>query len=159
MNAAAQLREAGLRATKQRIQVLEIVHSKRHVTVDQVVSECAGQGASIDLSTAYRTLETLNDAGLITHAHLGNKSPTYHRVDEFPHVHLVCRDCDRVGSIPAADLAAVVGTVDSLRGFVVDVSHLVMHGRCAECEARVVGVANATTMHGKRRARADVAQA
>lgn len=154
MTAAAQLRDAGLRATKQRIEVLEIVQNKRHVTVDQIVTHSAEYGAAIDLSTAYRTLEALNAAGLITHAHLGNGSPTYHPVDEFPHVHLVCRECHTVGSIPAADLNDVVDAVESLRGFLVDTSHLVMHGRCSACAA-----AGVTAMPpGKRLAAVDVAQ-
>lgn len=133
MSAAGQLREAGLRATKQRIHVLEIVDQSRHVTVDQVVEECVNRGAPIDLSTAYRTLVALDDAGLITHAHLGSGSPTYHRIDPDPHIHLVCRECDVVDSIPTAQLAPVVDRIKASSGFVVDTGHLVMHGSCANC--------------------------
>ncbi|MFA7266789.1 MAG: Fur family transcriptional regulator [Candidatus Nanopelagicales bacterium] len=133
MSAAGKLREAGLRATKQRIHVLEIVDQERHVTVDQVVEECAGRGTPIDLSTAYRTLVALDDAGLITHAHLNSGSPTYHRIDPNPHIHLVCRECDAVDSIPAAQLAQVVDQIRVACGFVVDTGHLVMHGNCATC--------------------------
>ncbi len=129
----SQLQEVGLRATRQRILVLGIVSSQRHVTVDQVVEASAQAGQTIDLSTAYRVLEALNESGLITHAHLGNGSPTYHSVDDNPHVHLVCRDCQEVGSIPIDQLAEVVDVVKARTGFDVDTSHLVMHGRCAQC--------------------------
>ncbi len=44
----------------------------------------------------YRTLELLEELGLVSHAHLGHGAPTYHLADRHHHLHLVCRDCTKV---------------------------------------------------------------
>ncbi|GAA2924325.1 hypothetical protein GCM10020221_20370 [Streptomyces thioluteus] len=47
----------------------------------------------VNISTVYRTLELLEELGLVSHAHLGHGAPTYHLADRHDHIHLVCRDC------------------------------------------------------------------
>ncbi len=128
-----QLRDAGLRATGQRILVLELVNDRRHVTVDEVTQAAASTGVSLNLSTAYRTLESLNEAGLVTHAHLGSGSPTYHALDKDPHIHLVCRNCGGVSSLPAVTVRSAIDEVQDRVGFSVDLRHLVLHGMCDKC--------------------------
>ncbi|MGV1036821.1 MAG: Fur family transcriptional regulator [Candidatus Nanopelagicales bacterium] len=136
---ADQLRACGHRATSQRILVLEVIAGLRHATPDQVLAEARRRGSAIDLSTVYRTLELLDEVGLITHAHLGHGSPTYHPIDERPHIHLVCRRCNRVSQIDAVTLDPMVSAVAEQSGFVADVGHLVLHGVCAECADGDVG--------------------
>lgn len=130
---ADQLRASGYRATSQRVLVLAVIAELRHATPDQVLVEARRRGSAIDLSTVYRTLELLDEVGLITHAHLGHGSPTYHSVDERPHIHLVCRRCNRVSQVDAATLDPMVSAVAEQSGFVADVGHLVLHGVCGEC--------------------------
>ncbi len=136
---ADRLREHGHRVTQQRRTVLEIVWSLRHVTPDQVRGEARKRAQRLDLSTVYRTLELLDEVGLITHAHLGSGSPTYHPVDEKPHLHLVCRSCGAVGAVDAAVVAPVVKQVASATGFEVDIAHLALYGICARCKANLNG--------------------
>ena len=71
----------------------------------------------------------------MTHAHLGHGSPTYHVVDDHAHVHLVCDACRRVDGVPADEAADVVSRLRERYGFDVDVGHLTLHGRCADCVA------------------------
>ena len=52
--------------------------------------------ASVNISTIYRTLELLEDLGLVRHTHLSDRAPTYHSVGGPEHVHLKCRGCERV---------------------------------------------------------------
>ena len=51
--------------------------------------------AGVNITTVYRTLELLEELGLVTHTHLSHGSPTYHAAGEDQHVHLVCRSCGR----------------------------------------------------------------
>ena len=41
----------------------------------------------------YRTLELLEELGLVKHAHLSHGAPTYHAAAAPEHVHLICREC------------------------------------------------------------------
>ncbi len=72
------LRASGHRLTPQRELVLAAVETLGHATPDEVYAEVRTHSESINLSTIYRTLELLNELGLIRHAHLSDRAPTYH---------------------------------------------------------------------------------
>jgi len=129
----ARLRSVGLRSTAQRRAVLQALFEARHATVDELAAEVQRTMPDVSLSTIYRTLEALDEAGLVTHAHLHHGSPTYHSVDEEPHVHLVCTQCGFIGQQPIAVAASLASELRASTGFVVDVSHLAVHGLCATC--------------------------
>lgn len=130
----ARLRTAGLRSTAQRRAVLQALFEAGHATVDQLAAEVQRAMPDVSLSTIYRTLEALDEAGLVTHAHLNHGSPTYHSVDEDPHVHLVCTGCGAISQQPTAVAASLAAQLQESVGFVVDVSHLAVHGVCAACQ-------------------------
>ncbi len=129
----SRLRSVGLRSTAQRRAVLQSLFEVRHATVDELAAEVQRTMPDVSLSTIYRTLEVLDEAGLVTHAHLHHGSPTYHSVDEEPHVHLVCTGCGAIGQQPIAVAESLAARLQESVGFVVDVSHLAVHGRCAGC--------------------------
>lgn len=127
------LHARGYRVTAQRTLVLTAVNHLGHATPEQILARVQSEAPKVNLSTVYRTLEVLESVGLVTHAHLGHGSPTYHSLDEDVHIHLVCNRCDRVESI-SADVAR--GFLDSLeedRGFSTDVGHMAIHGQCRTC--------------------------
>ncbi|MEI8083209.1 MAG: transcriptional repressor [Actinomycetes bacterium] len=128
-----QLRLVGLRVTAQRRLVLGIVQDLRHATPDQIRDEAGARGHSLDLSTVYRALDKLDDVGLITHAHLGPGSATYHPIDDRPHVHLVWRDCGSVSAVDATELGPMVERIRDSARFEVDVTHVALHGTCGRC--------------------------
>lgn len=130
---AAELRSRGLRLTAQRQLVLEAVYTLEHATPDQVHCEVAKTAAGVNITTVYRTLELLEELGLITHAHLSHGAPTYHGVTENQHMHLVCRDCGAVVEAPSQLLAPLSGKLEREMGFQVDVGHVALFGRCAHC--------------------------
>jgi Fur family ferric uptake transcriptional regulator len=95
--------------TAQRQLVLEAVYALGHATPDKVHCEVAKTAAGVNITTVYRTLELLEELGLITHAHLSHGAPTYHGVSENQHVHLVCRECGAVAEAPSHLLAPLSG--------------------------------------------------
>lgn len=127
------LRETGHRLTPQRALVLQTVEKLGHATPDEVHADLAGSGASVNLSTVYRTLELLDGLGLIRHAHLTDRAPTYHAATGREHSHLVCRGCRRVISVPREEMEAALGAVAAARGFAPDYGHLSVFGRCDDC--------------------------
>lgn len=127
------LRSRGLRLTAQRQLVLEAVHALGHATPDQVHTKVAETAAGVNITTIYRTLELLEELGLVTHTHLSHGAPTYHGLAEEQHVHLVCRDCRSVQEVPAAMMNDLVESLESARGFLVDLGHIALFGVCASC--------------------------
>lgn len=128
-----QLRARGYRLTSQRALVLEAVQTLRHATPDEVLAEVRRHSDRLNLSTVYRNLEVLEDLGLIRHAHLSDRAPTYHAVDDHTHFHLVCRGCGEVISVDESEAADFVAALVDRHGFTPDVGHLAVFGTCAAC--------------------------
>jgi Fur family ferric uptake transcriptional regulator len=131
---ASRLREQGLRLTPQRELILRAVEELRHATPDEVLAHVRAQVSSVNASTVYRTLEVLEELGLVRHTHLSDRAPTYHSTLEHEHVHVVCRRCHSVRSYDP-DLVGPLVAALGADGFSVDVGHLAIFGTCADCSA------------------------
>ncbi|WP_407565759.1 Fur family transcriptional regulator [Streptomyces sp. 184] len=127
------LRERGYRLTPQRQLVLEAVDCLEHATPDDILGEVRKTAAGVNISTVYRTLELLEELGLVSHAHLNHGPPTYHIADRHHHLHLVCRVCDRVIEAENAVAEPFAETLRQRFGFESDVQHFAILGRCATC--------------------------
>ena len=127
------LRAHGYRLTPQRQLVLEAVQGLEHATPDDVFGYVHDRVSGVNMSTVYRTLELLEELGLVRHTHLGHGASTYHSSTEPDHVHLVCRQCKRVFEVGTDSVSALVDTLRDERGFVTDVGHLTVFGTCADC--------------------------
>ena len=129
----AQLRARGHRLTPQRELVLGAVERLGHATPDEVLTAVRVESQAITMSTVYRTLELLEELGLVRHAHLQDRAPTYHSAVAPPHVHLVCRGCGSLTEVPADVVAPLTDRLDEQYGFSPDLGHLTVFGSCARC--------------------------
>ena len=134
-----QLRAKGYRLTPARQLVLSAVSGLEHATPDAICAEVQRTASSVNLSTVYRTLELLEELGLVTHTHLGHGAPIYHAAAEQQHLHLVCRVCGRVTEAQPNVADPLVEKLRADQGFEIDVAHFAIFGRCAECAARTGG--------------------
>ncbi len=126
------LKERGLRLTAQRQLVLKAVRDLGHATPDEVHAKVQDVASGVNITTIYRTLELLEELGLVTHAHLSHGAPTFHAADDI-HVHLVCRAC---GSIREMGVDVITPLADALldeQGFSLDMGHLALFGTCGGC--------------------------
>jgi Fur family transcriptional regulator, ferric uptake regulator len=128
-----QLRGRGFRMTPQRQLVLDAVHDLGHATPDEVLTRVRSVADGVNISTVYRTLELLEELGLVRHAHLGSGSPTWHPAEHAAHLHLVCHSC---GAVTEAELDladGLVGSLEAAHGFTTDMEHFAIYGTCAGC--------------------------
>jgi Fur family transcriptional regulator, ferric uptake regulator len=130
-----QLRARGYRVTPQRQLVLEAVAQLDHATPEEIGNQVQQTARGVNISTIYRTLELLEQIGMVTHTHLGHGAPIYHLASDADHVHLVCRECDRVTEIGPDTIRPLITVLDERYGFETDVGHLTVFGRCADCRA------------------------
>jgi Fur family ferric uptake transcriptional regulator len=131
------LREKGYRLTPQRELVLQAVEDLGHGTPDEVLTKLREQSSAINISTVHRTLELLEELGLVRHTHLTDRAPTYHTMSTPPHVHLVCRGCERVFEAEPATFADMTARLERDHGFETDLGHLTLFGLCQACRATV----------------------
>ena len=91
------------------------------------------RGEGIGLSTVYRTLQALADAGEIDVLRTSDGESVYRRCSGGHHHHLVCRDCGRTVEVAGPAVERWASRVALDNGFV-DVSHtLEVFGTCATC--------------------------
>jgi Fur family ferric uptake transcriptional regulator len=126
------LREKGYRLTPQRELILEAVVTLEHATPDEVLAEVRRHSTAVNASTVYRTLEVLEELGLVRHAHLSDRAPTYHTTSEHEHFHLVCRNCHKVISVDPDVLTPLSERLRAEHGFSVDIGHLTVFGLCGD---------------------------
>ncbi|MCZ2526695.1 MULTISPECIES: Fur family transcriptional regulator [Streptomyces] len=131
----AELRKRGYRLTPQRQLVLEAVDSLEHATPDEILTQVRRTAGGVNISTVYRTLELLEELGLVSHAHLGHGAPTYHLADRHHHIHLVCRDCDSVIETDVSVAEPLITRLKQEFGFETDMKHFAIFGRCRNCSA------------------------
>jgi Fur family transcriptional regulator, ferric uptake regulator len=130
-----ELRARGYRVTPQRQLVLEAVAKLEHASPEEIWADVQQTASGVNISTIYRTLELLEQLGLVTHTHLGHGAPRYHMAAEADHVHLVCSTCGRITQVPPDTVDALVTALDENNGFQTDLGHLTVYGRCAMCRA------------------------
>lgn len=134
------LRAKGLRWTPQRRILVEVLaRTDGHVTGAELVDRCREVDPGTIPSTVYRTLDVLEEFGVIRHSHGADGREEFHVLPAVEHGHLYCRRCGSGSELAADDPAVLAATTafDRERGFEIDLSHLTLIGRCAACRAAV----------------------
>jgi Fur family ferric uptake transcriptional regulator len=130
------LKARGLRMTPQRQLILEAVAGLQgHITADRVHQAVVRQFPDVNITTVYRTLETLEGLGLVSHTHFHDGVARYHRATEEPHQHLICRGCGRDIELDLALLEPLAEELFRRYGFKAELDHAAFVGLCRACQA------------------------
>jgi Fur family ferric uptake transcriptional regulator len=131
------LHERGLRWTPQRRLLVDVLaQTDGHITAAELVERCRAEDPEVTPSTIYRTLDVLEDVGLIRHAHGLDGREEFHVRPVREHGHMHCTVCHRAWEIGADEVAGLVGDFERTRGFRVDLGHLSIIGVCTDCRDR-----------------------
>ena len=129
------MRADGLRVTPPRRAVCEVLAAEhdRHLTLAELHELAAERlGAPIDQSTVYRTVDALEEHGLVQHVHLGD-GPAIVHLSSDQHHHFVCERCGATVGVPAERVRDSLAGVASEYGYVIDSVHVGIVGTCADC--------------------------
>ncbi len=130
------LQEKGHRLTLQRMLVIEALHNAvRHISAEEIYEELHRRHPYANISTVYRTLELLKELELVTETDFGEGRVRYHVAEKGHHHHLVCHSCGRVADLEETALHPLKEGLLDEYGFVADLRHLAISGRCNECRS------------------------
>ncbi|MCM2419294.1 transcriptional repressor [Streptomyces sp. RKAG293] len=91
------------------------------------------RGDSVGLTTVYRTLQSLADAGEVDVLRTDDGESVYRRCSDGHHHHLVCRMCGKAVEVEGPAVEKWAEAIATDHGFV-NVAHTVeIFGTCAEC--------------------------
>jgi Fur family ferric uptake transcriptional regulator len=132
----------GYRITRARRAVCEVVATSHddHLSAADIYDRARQTtGTRLDRSTVYRTLEALEETGLLAHSHLGHGPSVYHLAEDAGHQHLICRQCGATTTLPEVEADRLARTITAATDFVADLNHFALSGLCGECAARGSG--------------------
>jgi Fur family transcriptional regulator, ferric uptake regulator len=127
----------GVRTTRQRTAVAELLERVDGFKSAQDLHDLLrAAGASVGLTTVYRHLQSLADAGQVDVLRTSEGEAVYRRCPtDAHHHHLVCRGCGRSVEVEGPEVEAWASRIADQHGFTA-VSHTVeVFGTCGQCAA------------------------
>ena len=122
--------------SKQREKILDILTNNAvHPTAEQMLNFLEKEGSNVGITTLYRNLNQLSEAGVIKKIE-GLDSSAHFDHNTFEHYHFICEKCKRVFDIPSDVAPNLVKNTQSATGFDITNYDIVFHGICSECKKR-----------------------
>lgn len=128
--------DLGIALTPQRLAIYQILASDAsHPAAEEIYRRIKPGMPSLSLGTVYRTLELLEEQGLISRVHAFSDQARFDaNLDD--HHHLVCQRCRRIVDFQDARLQELPIHETPLHGFRVLSHRIHLVGLCAECQAQ-----------------------
>lgn len=125
---------AGVRSTKQRSAISSLLDDTEDFrSAQDLHEELRRRGEGIGLTTVYRTLQALVDAGSLDVLRTDTGESVYRRCSVGHHHHLVCRVCGATVEVEGPAVERWAQTVAAEHGFT-KVGHTVeVFGTCRSC--------------------------
>ena len=131
---AGHLRDAGLRVTRPRLLVLNLLHSTPgHHSADDIVALLTDKSTPLPRASVYNVVSALVDCGLVTMVSVGPGSARYEYGAPWHH-HFVCKICGAIqdvrcvlGEKPCLDANDIAGEVDE--------AQVTFRGTCDSCRS------------------------
>lgn len=137
-NIQKSLRSAGLRATGQRLLILEIIRQGRgHLDANEILHRALARMPRLNLSTVYRNLQKLKELGLIEEYHFDENHHHYEMKLVNEHHHLICLGCGHIIEFSYNLTKYVTENVAEAENFRVTKSEVHMAGYCPDCQKKL----------------------
>ena len=139
LNLVEFLRKYGLKATRNRIEILSILRDSDTALSHTDITERLGD-TYIDKVTLYRTLNAFTEKNIIHKVASEDRNWRYafhledHQASEADndHAHFVCNHCDRIFCFPMEP--AMKHDESRSAGFLVNAREIRLHGLCPTCQ-------------------------
>ena len=143
IDAARLLRMAGLKVTRTRVGLLNLVaQESRHLTADEITAGLHAAGIRLDRVTVYRNMDRLMDAGIFVASFLPGRALRVglcRQPDAPHHHHIVCLHCgmfaETQGCLLEERWESLCRDLANQTGFALE-GHVMQYvGVCPECQA------------------------
>lgn len=133
-SAAGTARRIGVRTTKQRTAVVEVLQDRDNfLSARQIHRELGDRGFSVGLTTVYRTLQSLVDADAADVLHTGAGEAVYRLCSDEHHHHLLCTSCGATVEIGGGPVEQWAAELAEAHGYLMTGHSAEIFGLCARC--------------------------
>ena len=136
-NYATILKESGLKATFQRMQLLDTIDRYGHISIDELYEEVLKVYPTISLATVYKNIILMVENDVLVEVPIVGKKSKYelHKDD---HIHLVCTECGDVEDRPIIDETEnILTTLSKNEHFNLTKQQINLYGICKHCQEKV----------------------
>lgn len=132
------LKEKGYKLTPQRRAIVDIIirNEGSHLTTEEIYDLVKKECPEIGLATVYRTVQLLEELGVICKLDLNDGCSRYelvHEEENHQHHHLICTICSKVIEVPDDLLEALEHEIEGKYRFKITNHSLKFYGMCNEC--------------------------
>ncbi|HAZ06144.1 Fur family transcriptional regulator [Acetobacterium wieringae] len=132
------LRKRGNKVTPQRLVTIEVLMTFReqHFSVEELFQGVKQRNPDVGMSTIYRTVQILEEMGLITKRNFDDGFARYElcELDEKHwHHHLICLKCGKVIEMQDDFLEVLEKEIEEKKEFIIINHELKVYGYCSDC--------------------------
>lgn len=130
----AYLRSEGKSITPERLNILdEVLAQKGHFKIDDIIDKMGCAEKRISRATVYRSIKTIEDAGLIKYIRSFNDEKIY-EVQKEHHDHMICESCGKIIEFHDLDLETLQDSICESYGFTPQRHIMKIFGICNKCK-------------------------
>lgn len=129
----------GHKLTPQRRLVLEVFleNESDHLSAEETYNLARAKDREIGIATVYRTLDLLEEVGILQKSDFGDGRKRYEvsleEQDEHHHHHLVCLKCRQIQEVEEDLLNQLERLVEEEKGFLIVDHRVQFYGYCRQC--------------------------
>ena len=133
MNNNDTLKDAGLKVTHPRSEILDILQANpdMHLSADEIHNKLVANNQSIGLATVYRVLTQLEVAGLIQKNQFSDNQSSY-EIKKQHHDHLICTKCGKIIEFMNDDLEQLQEKISKDYNFRLNSHVMTLFGECSD---------------------------
>jgi Fur family peroxide stress response transcriptional regulator len=131
MNYVTLLKDKNLKATPQRLTIVEELYINGHMNIDQLYKTLLKKFPSISLATIYKNVNAMIDICFLSEVKIPNNKSVY-ELTKAEHSHVVCSVCGSVSDI-TLDLTNLCNQAKQKSDYTLSTSDIVFSGVCPSC--------------------------
>ena len=134
---ATLLKTGGLKATFQRMNMLECIEKYGHMSIDSIYDEVVKSHPSLSLATVYKNIILMVENGVLVEVPITGRKSKYELVKD-DHIHLVCTECGEVEDRPHnANADSIFDAMTKEENFSLSKQQINLYGVCSHCQEAI----------------------
>jgi Fur family peroxide stress response transcriptional regulator len=131
-NYKTRLKEYHLKATPQRIYMIEEIEKKGHIDIDTLYESLKNIFPYISLATVYKNINSMTNNGFLTEVKIP-KLKTRYEISKENHAHLLCKKCGELMDIDI-NSKTITNKAERESGYKIEKTLITFEGICPKCQ-------------------------
>ena len=131
---ATLLKESGLKATFQRMNILEVIEKSGHMSIEAIYDEVVKVHPSLSLATIYKNIILMVEKGVVVEVPITGQKPKY-ELAKMDHMHLICTECGEVEDRSCLESTdKILYELTEQEHFKLNKRQINLYGVCEKCQ-------------------------